>query len=103
MTKRNTNTRLKAVPTSKPERLTYMQIDNLASQLSIELMQEDETRSLVMIFMQEIAEHPFDPSHVETIARLVNTHLFARSYEANEAFDAFMRAERGKFTKGGAR
>jgi hypothetical protein len=93
-------TNLKAVSDEKPEQLSYTRVDNLASALSIELMEEEEACNLVMILMQEIAEHPFDNSHVETIANLVNTHLFARSRQADKAFKQFMDAERRKLTKG---
>jgi hypothetical protein len=96
MTKR---TNLKAVET-KPEPLTWEQIDRLARRLTIELMDSEGPDKIIMLLMQEIASHPFDHSHVETIANLVNTHLFGSTREADLAFKELIGRERAKLEKG---
>jgi hypothetical protein len=96
----NRKSNLKVVE-EKPEKLTWHQVDQLARSLEIELMQEVGAAELVMLLMQEIALHPFDHSHVEMIANLVNLHLFAGTREADAAFRELMRRERERVQKGG--
>lgn len=102
MKKNNTNTKRTPRATA-PAKLTYRQLDRLARGLALDLMQDPATGAVFMLLMDEIAKHPFDHSHVETIAHLVNAHLFAVTHEANDAFALFITAEREKFIgEGGA-
>jgi hypothetical protein len=87
-------TNLKAVPDVKPEKMSYEQIDRLARALAYELMQEDRALGILMLLMQEIAEHPYDHSHVETVANLVNTRAFAVTPEADTASRQFIAGAR---------
>jgi hypothetical protein len=85
--------------TSEPERakLTYAQFDALARALAVELMGEQaEAIKLIILLADEIAKHPFDNSHVETIAILIKDHLFAVTPASDEALDRFIDAERRK-------
>jgi hypothetical protein len=91
-------TNLKVVE-EKPEPLTWHQVDKLARTLAIELMQDDRAAKLVMLLMDEIATHSFN--NAETIANLINAHLFAVSRESDAAFRELMEREREKFQKGG--
>jgi hypothetical protein len=92
-------------PTRKREQLDWNQIDFLARTVSVDLMgDKEEAMRVLMILMQEIAENPFDHSHVETITNLLLHHLFASTVEADVAFKTFIARERQKLTeKGDAR
>lgn len=99
MTKR---TNLKPGPGETPEQLTYEQIQHLADNLAFDVMSmEGEAGVYLMLLMQDIASHPFDNSHVETIANLLLTYLFAHSSRAGEEYKRFIREEYAKFQKGG--
>lgn len=92
---------LKALPIAE-EKLSWDEIERLAGDLANELMMAGVDTAPLMLLMQEITRHPFDHSHVETIAILLNMHLFARTPDADAALDAVMEAGRRKL-KGGAR
>ena len=96
-------TSLKAVPDVKPEKMPYEQIDRLARGLAFDLIDDNSAIACLMLLMQEIAEHPFNTSHVETVANLINMHLFAVTPEADRAIREFLAAKRRALleTKGG--
>jgi len=100
-----TKSNLKAVPEEKPEQLSYDEIRRLADDLACDMMNlKDEAFARFMLLMQEISLHPFDHSHVETVANLTLTYLFAHSQEAERAYKRFIRDERAKLQKeGGAK
>lgn len=98
--KRPTN--LKAVPPDSTDKLTYDEVDRLASSVGSHI--EDAPRESLMILMQEISRHPFDHSHVEGIANLLLRHLFAWTPQADAAEGKFIADVRAKLVgKGGAR
>jgi hypothetical protein len=63
------------------ERLTYEQIDHLARSVAVALMDSEHIIAPLMLLVREIGEHPFDTSHVETVANLYSAHLFGISRE----------------------
>jgi len=73
----------------KLPKLSYQQIDRIAYSLSMQLIQDYEAAKLVMLLFSQVAEYPYDNSHVETIANLVNMYLFALS--TSESDDALRR------------
>lgn len=94
-------TNLKPVE-EKPEPMTWNQIDSLARSLAVELMDaEAETVHTLLLLMNEISSHPFDHSHVETIANLLRVHLFAVTLESDRAEVQLVAKLREKFLKGG--
>ena len=97
-------TNLKAVEPNT-EKLTWEQIDTLARALAVEVMMTecDEAAHIVMLLMSEISTHPFDHSHVETVANLLNAHLFAVTVEAEDACRELLGRERPRLlaAKGG--
>jgi hypothetical protein len=98
-----TKSNLKTMPEEKPEQMSYDEIRRLADDLADDLMNlSDGTLAGFMLLMQEIADHPFDHSHVETVANVTLTYLFAHSHEAARAYKQFIRDERAKLRKGGA-
>ena len=74
----------------------------LADDLACDMMNLDDGRTRLMLLIQEISFHPFNNSHVETIANLMMTYLFAYTREANAAFNRLMNAERAKLQNGGS-
>ncbi len=96
-------TNLKAVE-EKPEQMTWEQIDHLARGVAVELMDShSETVRTLLLLMHEISTHPFDHSHVETIATLLHTHLFAVTLESDRAEEQLMAKLRENFQKGGGK
>jgi hypothetical protein len=83
--------------------LNWKQLDQLARGLAVDLLEEHSACNILMVLMQEIAEYPFDPSHVETVANLINTHLFGSSREADVAFREHVAGQRRLLINGGAR
>ncbi len=86
----------------KKKPLDWNQLDRLARVLAIELTDDESAGNIIMVLMQEIAEHPHDTSHVETVANLINSHLFGVSREADVAFREHVAGQRNLLTKGGA-
>ncbi len=98
MTKR---TNLKAVE-EKPEQMTWDEIDRIARSVAVELMDaETEAVYMLLLLMHEISSHPFDHSHVETIATLLRDHLFTVTLESDRAEEQLIAKVREKFRKGG--
>jgi hypothetical protein len=98
MTKR---TNLKAVE-KKPEQMTWNEIDRFARGLAILLMDaEPEVTYELLLLFHEIGTHSFDQGHVETIAILMRTHLFAVTVESDRAEEQLFAELRAKFQKGG--
>ena len=96
-------TNLKGVE-EKPEQMTWEQVDRLARSLAVELMDaETEAVYMLLLLMHEISSHPFDQSHVETIANLMRDHLFAVTTESDRAEEQLIAKVREKFQKGGGR
>jgi hypothetical protein len=86
----------------KPEQMTWEQIDRLARGLAVELMDaEPEAVYMLLLLMHEISSHSFDQGHVETIAILMRTHLFAVTTESDRAEEQLIAKLREKFQKGG--
>src|ERR1043165_2786120 len=93
----------RATDEQQPAKLSYWQIDRLARSLAFDLMGDQTATRTVMLLMDEIAKHPFDFSHVETIAHLVKSHLFGLTGEADQAFAELIKTERERFiAEGGA-
>jgi|ERR1041384_5150278 hypothetical protein len=79
----------------QPAQLTYWQVDRLVRSVAFDLLGEkEETAKTIILLADEISKHPFDHSHVETIAHLIKDHLFAITMASDEALDHFLETER---------
>jgi hypothetical protein len=87
---------LKAVPTERPEPMDWYLIDKLACALANDLMDSPETVKALMLLLQEIARHPYEPHVTEGIANHLNMRLFSTMVESDAAFGELMERERGK-------
>jgi len=93
-------TNLKAVP-DEADKLTWKQINLLASDFADTLMEKDVDASPLILLVNEISSHPFDHSHVETIANLLEHRLIENTTEAAELHRRVVRELRAKLGKGG--
>jgi hypothetical protein len=69
-----------------PAPLTYEQIGTLARGIAMDLTEHEETAMPIMLLMQDIAE--YGDENVETIANLLNGHLFMWQPAGDAAEDA---------------
>ncbi len=92
---------MKRKQTDKPEKLTYEQIQTISLAVAQDLSQFESTAGYLIVLMRDIAEHPFDSSHVETIATLLSSHLFNwATVESSEALRNFTANARQKVLQG---
>lgn len=96
-------TSLKAVPTEKPEPLTYEAAQRLAQGIARDAIEEEGLLGALMIFTRELIDHCFDASHVETMAIALEDHLYAVTLDCDRASRRFIEERRAEFLKGGAR
>lgn len=95
---------LKAVAPPDADKLSYREVERLAAGLASDLMSNiPPTGGVLMVLMQEISNHPFDPSHVEMVANHINSRLFAWTQEADDAEQRYIALQRAKYVgEGGA-
>jgi len=94
---------LKAVPTEKPEPLTYEQVQRLTRGIADSAIEDEWLLGALMVFTREIIEHCHDKLHVETVAMLLEDHLYAVTSDFDRAQERYIAAKREGLLKGGAR
>jgi hypothetical protein len=94
---------LKAVPTEKPEPLTYEQLERLALGIRDSTIEDDWLLGALLIFTREIINNCRDATHVETVAMVLEDHLYTVTMDCNKAQERFIEARRAEFLKGGAK
>lgn len=105
-TKTKAAKRAKRTPEARPEPLDWDSVDRLAVALAYDLLDTPEAVATLMVLVNEIEKHPFDFSHVETVAGRISHHLFACTSASGEAYRRYVEKERARLLnlieKGGA-
>ena len=88
-----------AAADNQREQFSFDDIDRIWCGFAIDVMCADRLIKPIMALLDEIATHPFDHSHVETIANLGKAHLFAVTSESDEAEREYTAAARRELLK----
>jgi hypothetical protein len=94
---------LKIVTNEKPEPLTYEQLVRLARGVRDSAIDDEWLLGALMMLTREIVNNCFDAQHVETVAMVLEDHLYAVTVDCNEAQRRFIEARRAEFLKGAAK